>query len=155
MTLYSKDNSYPAPLPQRIRLPDRSTRTDPATFTSEEIALSGYVVAPDKPTYNPATEHAPQWQNGQWIVTPLTPEEIAAAARKVWPTVAEFWGEFSDADKLAILASDIGGIILLREELRMWRGEVWSDDERVQQGLGGLVAVGILTTERREEILQP
>jgi hypothetical protein len=89
---------------------------------------------------------------------PPTMEELEAAwaqikDRKGWPTVAEFWAEFSDSEKLSILDSTIGGIVLLREELRMWRGEVWSDDERVQQGLGGLVAVGILTAERREEIL--
>jgi hypothetical protein len=89
---------------------------------------------------------------------PPTLEELETAwaqleARKIWPTVADFWGEFSDAEKLVIAGSTISGIRLLHEELRMWRGEVWSDDPKVQQGLSGLVAVGILTESRKTEIL--
>jgi hypothetical protein len=72
---------------------------------------------------------------------------------KVWPSSADFWAAFTDSEKLAILASEIAGIILLREELRLWTGEVWSDDARVQSGLGGLVAVGILTNDRKAAIL--
>jgi hypothetical protein len=88
---------------------------------------------------------------------PPTMEELEAAwaqleARKIWHTVADFWAEFSDAEKLAIAGSTIPGIRLLHEELRMWRGEVWSDDPKVQQGLSGLVAVGILTESRKTEI---
>jgi hypothetical protein len=89
---------------------------------------------------------------------PPTLEELEAAwaalqARKIWHTVADFWAEFSDAEKLAIAGSTIPGIRLLHEELRMWRGEVWSDDPKVQHGLGGLVAVGILTKSRKSQIL--
>jgi hypothetical protein len=88
---------------------------------------------------------------------PPTMEELEAAwaqleARKIWHTVADFWAEFSDTEKLAIADSTIPGIRLLHEELRMWRGEVWSDDLKVQQGLSGLVAVGILTESRKTEI---
>ena len=96
----------------------------------------------------------------QWIGPgePPTMEELEAAwaqleARKIWHTVADFWAEFSDAEKLAIASSTIPGIRLLHEELRMWRGEVWSDDPKVQQGLSGLVAVKILTESRKTEIL--
>jgi len=77
----------------------------------------------------------------------------AVVDRKIWLTVADFWAEFSDAEKLAIAGSTIPGIRLLHEELRMWRGEVWSDDPKVQAGLSGLVAVGILTESRKTEIL--
>jgi hypothetical protein len=89
---------------------------------------------------------------------PPTLEELEAAwvqlkARKIWHTVADFWAEFSDAEKLAIAGSTIPGIRLLHEELRMWRGEVWSDDSKVQAGLSGLVAVGILTESRKTQIL--
>jgi len=95
-----------------------------------------------------------------WICPgePPTIEELEAAwvqleARKIWHTVADFWVEFSDAEKLAIAGSTISGIRLLHEELRMWRGEVWSDDPKVQAGLSGLVAVGILTESRKSQIL--
>jgi hypothetical protein len=118
----------------------------------------GFTYLPNLPCPAHADDEVPERlltaESYGWTVRPMTAEEMAATARKVWPTVADFWAEFSDGEKLAILGSDIGGIVLLREELRMWRGEVWSDDPRVQQGLGGLVAVGILTTERREEILE-
>jgi hypothetical protein len=88
-----------------------------------------------------------------WDIIDKTAEEIAAEARKIWLTVADFWAEFSDTEKLAIADSPIPGIRLLHEELRMWRGEVWSDEPKVQQGLGGLVAVGILTESRKSQIL--
>lgn len=87
------------------------------------------------------------------MISDKTPEELAAETRKVWPSSADFWGAFTDAEKLAIIASTIAGIILLREELRLWTGEVWSDDARVQAGLTGLVAVGILTNDRKSAIL--
>jgi hypothetical protein len=96
----------------------------------------------------------------QWIGPgePPTMGELEAAwaqleAHKIWHTAADFWAEFSDAEKLAIASSTIPGIRLLHEELRMWRGEVWSDDPKVHQGLSGLVAVGILTESRKTEIL--
>lgn len=90
---------------------------------------------------------------------PPTLEELQAAwaqlqSRKIWATVADFWGEFSNTEKLAIADSKIPDIRLLHEELRMWRGEVWSDDPKVQQGLSGLVAVSILTESRKTEILR-
>jgi hypothetical protein len=95
----------------------------------------------------------------QWIGPgePPTLEELQTAwaalqARKIWHTVADFWAEFSDAEKLAIASSTIPGIRLLHEELRMWRGEVWSDDPKVQAGLTGLVAVKILTESRKSQI---
>jgi hypothetical protein len=91
--------------------------------------------------------------NGQWVIRDKTAEELAAETRKVWPSSADFWAAFTDSEKLAILASTIAGIILLREELRLWTGEVWSDDARVQAGLSGLVATGIITAERKVTIL--
>ena len=49
MKLYYKDNSLPKELPFRIRLSDGNTRTDPSSFTDEEIADAGYIEAPAKP----------------------------------------------------------------------------------------------------------
>jgi len=105
------------------------------------------------PTFDPATEHAPEWVDGEWLVRAKTAEELAAEARKIWPTVADFWSEFLAPEKLAIANSTHEGVILLREELRMWRGEIWSDSPHVTDGLAGLVALGILTAERQTEIL--
>jgi hypothetical protein len=95
----------------------------------------------------------------QWIGPgePPTMEELEAAwsqleARKIWPSAAELWNEFTRAEKLAIADSTNPDIRLLHEDLRVRRGEVWSDADEVQQGLGLLVAVGILTESRKNEI---
>jgi hypothetical protein len=76
-----------------------------------------------------------------------------ASTQKVWPTVADFWAEFTSSEQIAIIDSTDSNIRLLLEALRMWRGEVWSDDSRVTNGLDALVAAGIITTERRQEII--
>lgn len=105
------------------------------------------------PTYNAATHRAPEWQDGQWVVTPLTPDEIAAATRKAWPTVSDFWAEFTSAEQLAIMDSAAPSLRLLLEALRMWRGEVWSDDARVTSGLDALTTAQVITDNRRKEII--
>jgi len=48
MKLYYKDNSHPRELPFRITLSNGMTRTDPSSFTEEEIADAGYIEAPAK-----------------------------------------------------------------------------------------------------------
>lgn len=78
MTLYSHNGAIPAPLPFRITLPDGRTRTDPETFTPEEIAEAGYVAAPEAPAHDPLAEHPPEWDGSAWMVTAKTPAEIAA-----------------------------------------------------------------------------
>ncbi len=115
----------------------------------------GWREVPAAPAHDPATQRTPRFEalSGEWVVEPLSAEELAAAARKIWQDAADFWAEFTDTEKLGIIESEVAGIKLLREELRLWRGEVWSDDPRVVQGLGGLVALGLITTERRAAIL--
>jgi hypothetical protein len=105
------------------------------------------------PSYAAATQHAPEWANGAWVVRDKTAEEIVAAARKIWPSAADLWNEFTRTEKLAIADSTNPDIRLLHEDLRVRRGEVWSDADEVQKGLGLLVAVGILTESRKTEIL--
>jgi hypothetical protein len=117
---------------------------------NQDSISAPWVARPPMPTYDPETELEPWWSLNQWISRPKIIEP-----RKIWPSSADFWAAFTDSEKLAILASAIAGIILLREELRLWAGEVWSDDPRVQAGLSGLVAVGILTPERKAAILDP
>ena len=56
MMLYSYRTCWPQVLPFRIRLSDGSTRTDPSTFTAEEIADAGYTGPYVEPAYNPETE---------------------------------------------------------------------------------------------------
>ena len=114
--------------------------------------VEGWALRPTAPSHT-STQHPPEWVDGEWQVQDKTAEELAADARKVWASSAAFWASFTDPEKLAILASTIAGIVLLREELRLWTGEVWSDDAKVEAGLNGLVAAGILTPERKDAIL--
>ena len=65
MMLYSYRTCWPQVLPFRIRLSDGSTRTDPSTFTAEEIADAGYTGPYVEPAYNPETEVL------NWILTLL------------------------------------------------------------------------------------
>ena len=79
--LYTRNGSWPAPLPASITLSNGFIRTDPASFTAGEIADAGYVVAPDAPAYDPATEHL-GWDGGGWTVEPLPPPPFPELTRR-------------------------------------------------------------------------
>jgi hypothetical protein len=133
-------------------------RVDISDSTMDSWILSNnpksqiYQLVPELPQYNPDTQKV-EWGDTGWVVIDLTEEEIAAKTRKVWQTKAEFWNEFTNSEQIAIMDSTNTDIRLLDRQLVIWSGEVWSDDVRVQSGLNGLVAVGILTPERKVEIL--
>lgn len=70
--LYSLSGFRPAPLPSRIRLPGGFTRTDPSTFTAEEILAAGYVGPYTEPPYDPAKQQL-DWVDGAYVISPLPP----------------------------------------------------------------------------------
>lgn len=74
--LYSYQGNYPQALPFRIRLSNGSTRTDPSTFTSFEIADAGYIEVPDEP--NITSNQALSWdsQNIEWNIRDKTEQEL-------------------------------------------------------------------------------
>jgi hypothetical protein len=72
--LYSYLGSMPAPLPFRITLPSGFTRTDPGTFTQDEIAAAGYIGPIVPPGHNPETEYL-AWVGGEYRVETLPPAE--------------------------------------------------------------------------------
>lgn len=73
--LYTKNNSYPKPIPFRIVLSDGTTRTDPSTFTDEEISNAGYVLVDNPPSI---TEHQTiSWNGTEWVINTKSAEEIA------------------------------------------------------------------------------
>lgn len=76
--LYSLNGNYPQPLPFRIRLPDGSTRTEPSSFTPEEITSAGYIQVDDEPV--PSDTQVVNWSSStlSWIVRDKTPEELQA-----------------------------------------------------------------------------
>ena len=70
--LYSFRQQRPAPLPALIRLSDGRPRTDPASFTAEEILDAGYVGPYTEPAYDAATEQL-LWVDGAYVIEALPP----------------------------------------------------------------------------------
>ena len=81
MALYSLNGELPEALPFRIYLTDSDglvyTRTDPESFTPEEIALAGNVEVSDPP--ETPENHSVSWSGTEWIVTDNT-EALQAKA---------------------------------------------------------------------------
>ena len=103
---------------------------------------------PSPPVHDPATQHAPAWGDGEWIVQDLTADELAAAARKTWPNAAAFLGEFTMPELAAIELSTDPTIAALRLLLASWPADVWSDDPRIIMGLDALVSAEIIDEAR-------
>jgi hypothetical protein len=112
-----------------------------------------WILQPAPPSYDAATQHPPNWVGAEWLVEEKTPEDIAAETRKVWENTADFFAEFSVPEAEAIAISTHPTVSRLRLRLATWAGQVFSDDPHVSGGLSLLVAVGILTSSRRTEIL--
>jgi hypothetical protein len=72
--LYSYKNQYPKPLPFRIVLPDGRTRTDPSTFTEQEILQAGYVLAPNPPICNSLYQTL-YWGSTDWVIDEISVED--------------------------------------------------------------------------------
>jgi hypothetical protein len=73
--LYSHSGGYPAPLPFRITLKSGQYRTDPATFTKDELSEAGFIGPISKPTFNPKTESL-VWDGNKLQVQPLTDAQL-------------------------------------------------------------------------------
>lgn len=82
--LYSFKGQTPQPLPFRITLSDGNTRTDPSTFTEEEIIDAGYILAPDKPD-----GEIVYWANNIWISRDKTPEELERDTNIQWGNIRQ------------------------------------------------------------------
>jgi len=80
MTLYTKDGSYPAELPERIRLSSGKTRTDSSTFTASQISSAGYTAVSAPPTKG-EFQHL-RWTGTAWQLVDYTDDEIAAIHRQ-------------------------------------------------------------------------
>jgi hypothetical protein len=78
MTLYSYKTQHPKPLPFRIKLSDGRTRTDPSTFSAEEIADAGYTPVRNQPI--PEKHQVVFWSPADvdWVVRDKTQQELQA-----------------------------------------------------------------------------
>lgn len=106
--LYSHNNARPAPLPFRITLPNGFTRTDPSTFTEDEITAAGFTGPYTEPDYDSSTEEL-AWVDGAFVVVakpppPPEPEplDLAATANGILAAASS-----GDAESLASLLADL------------------------------------------------
>ena len=77
--LYSLNGQHPQTLPFRIRFADGRTRTDPTTFTLDELVEAGYVQVEDPPEITEYQRLLWDSAHMRWVVQDFTEEEIAAA----------------------------------------------------------------------------
>jgi hypothetical protein len=73
--LYSYNGAYPTVLPDRIRLSNGTTRTNKSTFTAEEIADAGYVLAPVRDLPYDVTRKKVAWDGNNWTIEDITEAE--------------------------------------------------------------------------------
>ncbi len=125
----------PEQIEAQLREENPFTRIDGQTYTSGDPEYEAKIA---------------EWKEAAIAHQAAIEEEMA---RKVWPSVQDFWEEFTDAEALAIQTSSAPEIIVARSRLAMWRGQVWSDDVRVTGGLAALEAAEILSEARVAEIL--
>lgn len=79
--LYTTDQ-----LPNRIRLHDGSTRTDPSSFTQRELFSAGFTEVPAQPSYDPNTERLLP-NSGEWIISRLSEAEIEGKKQEKWAII--------------------------------------------------------------------
>lgn len=77
MTMYSFLGRYPGQMPARIRLPDGSTLTDPASFTDQTLSLCGYTAVNDKPVVPDSQIVIWDYEAIDWIVRDKNEQELA------------------------------------------------------------------------------
>lgn len=84
--LYSLNQEWPQPLPFRVKLLDGSTRTDPSTFTPDELAAWGYQGPYTVPPHDNRTEIL-EWSGSGFNVRPMTTEERQFVLDQQWADV--------------------------------------------------------------------
>ena len=115
--------------------------------TREQIEIE---TRQENPTSDGNTTGHPKYEA---LIAKWTDDNFALEALvipKSWPSSHEFLNELTD-DERNSLANDpaVAGLALL---LASWKSNVVSDDPRIEAGLAALVAVGVLTKERVDQI---
>lgn len=86
--LYSKNGSYPNQIPFRIRLSNGLTRTEPSTFTPEEIADAGYISVEDPPA-SILDNQILEWTGTVWNVRDKTEQELELELARKWQEIRD------------------------------------------------------------------
>lgn len=85
--LYSYKGNYPEQLPNRIRLSNGLTVTDPSTFSAEQLADAGYVLVADPPVL--LQNQTLSWTGTSWAVETVTSQDSTAQAWAAVRTVRD------------------------------------------------------------------
>jgi hypothetical protein len=72
---------------------------------------------------------------------------------KFWPSSQAFVAAFTDEEKAAIALSTNAQVAAMRLTLNTWHDTMHPDDPRVSGGLALLVSLGILTEQRKSEVI--
>jgi hypothetical protein len=86
--LYSLNKAYPALLPFRVSTPNGLTRTDPSTFTEEELSEWGYAGPFVEPAFDPDTQYL-EWDGSDFVVRSKTTEELNLETLEQWQRVRD------------------------------------------------------------------
>lgn len=118
--LYSLLNGEPGPLPKRLKI-DGVTRTDPSSFTAEELNRAGYTGPFQKPSFDADTQIV-RWEGDRYSVLNLAPQEIEArkvAKAKAAADYRGFWKALLSSPVYQTLrmaaAADLGANMLVTE----------------------------------------
>lgn len=148
MMLYSFQGSRPASLPFRITLPNGFTRTDPSTFTEDEITAAGFTGPYVEPPYDPAIEQL-GWVDGAFAVETLPP-----------PPPEPRWVDFStalmtDTEVNGMLAGLLqsapglyGGLVVGLQQASQGDTRVFLNSWHAARGLGLVPNELIVTVQR-------
>lgn len=80
-------------------------------------------------------------------------DDLARSQRKVWANGEAFLRSLTLEELASISLSTDPMVAALRLLLVSRHAEVWSDDQELNLGLGRLVQLGLITTERKSAIL--
>ena len=89
MTLfYSYNQEWPRPLPFRIITSNGSSRTDPKTFTPQELIEWGYTGPFEQPVFDADTQVL-QWDGSGYVSRDKTDEEVYLEISEQWQKVRD------------------------------------------------------------------
>ena len=88
MKFYTKDGCHPRPLPNVLYFEDGTVRVDSTTFTEQEIAEAGWVIAPDYPSYDSNLQYS-TWdsESSTFVVNNYTDEELRETNSQIWQSI--------------------------------------------------------------------
>ncbi len=149
MALFVNTNdpaALPGPLPFRIRLTGGVTRTDPESFTPEEIEAAGYVPAPEKPA--PADGCVVVWRDGAWAQESAPAPSLRPLSR------FEFMSLLTGAERVALRVRAAAGDHVLADALEMLGLAAHVDLEHpmIDAMLGYVVSINLMSAARSAEI---